>query len=74
MSRRSITNLEYKMREYEEKAISQSKQNQTEVDFYKRKENEYRSFRENASTRQWNTEREIKRILQTFVRNYLEMA
>lgn len=40
----------------------------------RKKELELRSLKEKVSTRQWNAEREVKKIVQGFVRNYLEVS
>ena len=47
---------------------------QAEVDQLKKKDSASKSFREAVSNHQWNCERETKKNIQNFIRNFLEIS
>lgn len=47
---------------------------QAEIDQLKKKDSSNKLFKESISNHQWNCERETKKNIQTFIRNFLEIS
>lgn len=74
VARKTIINLEYRHRQSDDKIKSLTKTYQVELEQLKKKDQLSKAFREAVSNYQWNTEREIKKSLQNFIRNFLEVS
>ena len=74
IARKSIATVEERVRESEEKVKGTVRTYQGELEQMKKKEVASRNYKETVSNHLWGLEREIKKGVQAFIKNFLEVS
>ncbi len=74
MARKTISNLDQKSRDYDEKMKGVNKLYQNEMEQLKKRDVVFKSYKETVINYLWNTEREIKKGVQNFIKQFLDVS
>lgn len=73
VARKTITNLDLKSKDYDDKLKGVNKLFQTEMEQLKKRDLVFKNYKESMTNYMWNTERQIKKGLQNFIKTFLEV-
>ncbi len=74
VARKTISNLDQKSRDYDEKMKGVNKLYQNEMEQLKKRDVVFKSYKETVINYLWNTEREIKKGVQNFIKQFLDVS
>ena len=74
VARKTISNLDQKSRDYDEKMKGVNKLYQNEMEQLKKRDVVFKSYKETVINYLWNTEREIKKGVQNFIKQFVDVS
>ena len=74
VARSTITKMDAKIKDNEEKLRNTNKVYQAELEQLKKKESSHKNFKESVSTLQWSAERDVRRVVQGFIKKAIEVC